>query len=246
MAVKPKKTGEIMDTNAPVAPIPQPDLRFATAKRTSTFAPVSGSNYRVRRATLEDIGALMDLWKSMRFPADELARRVTEFQIAESADGKLLGALGMQMAEKQGRVHSEGFTDFSLAEQLRPLLWERIQALATNHGLLRLWTKEDAPFWNRCGLVKADEETLAKLPAIWREESANWLTLKLRDDIESLVSLDKEFAMFMESEKARTNRAFQQAKILKVVATLIALGLLALVCVGAFLIFKRNPGFLHR
>jgi N-acetylglutamate synthase-like GNAT family acetyltransferase len=237
---------EIMDTNAPVAQPPSADLRFATANRTSTFAPVSGSNYRVRRATLEDIGVLTELWKSMRFPTDELARRVTEFQVAESADGKLLGAVGMQMAEKQGRVHSEGFTDFSLAEQLRPLLWERIQALATNHGLLRLWTKEDAPFWNRCGLVKADEEALAKLPAIWRQEPPHWLTLKLKDDIQSLVSVDKEFALFMESEKARTNRAFQQARILKIVATLIALGLLVLVCVGAFLIFKKNPGFLHR
>jgi N-acetylglutamate synthase-like GNAT family acetyltransferase len=207
---------------------------------------VTGSNYRVRRATLEDIGALTELWKSMRFPVEDLSRRVTEFQVAESAEGNLLGAVGMQMSQKQGRIHSEGFTDFSVAEHLRPLLWERIQSLAANHGLLRLWTKEDAPFWNRCGLVKADDEALAKLPTIWRNEPPNWLTLKLRDDIESLVSLDKEFAMFMESEKARTNRAFQQAKILKVVATLIALALLGLVCVGAFLVLKRNPGFLHR
>jgi N-acetylglutamate synthase-like GNAT family acetyltransferase len=207
---------------------------------------VTGSNYRVRRATLEDIGALTELWKSMRFPAEDLSRRVTEFQVAESADGKLLGALGMQMSQKQGRIHSEGFTDFSVAEQLRPLLWERIQSLATNHGLLRLWTKEDAPFWNRCGLVKADEEALAKLPVVWRNEPPNWLTLKLRDDIDTLVSVDKEFALFMESEKAQTNRAFQQAKILKMVATLIALALLGLVCVGAFLILRKNPGLLHR
>jgi N-acetylglutamate synthase-like GNAT family acetyltransferase len=242
-----EKQAKMMNTNPPLAPASQPDLRFATANQTSTFAAVSGSNYRVRRATLEDIGALTDLWKSMRFPAEELSRRVTEFQVAESADGKLLGALGMQMAEKQGRIHSEGFTDFSLAEQLRPMLWERIQALANNHGLLRLWTKEDAPFWNRCGLAKADEETLAKLPAPWRSEAPNWLTLKLREDVDSLVSLDKEFALFMQSEKERTNRAFQQAKILKMVATLIALALLGLVCVGAFLILRKNPNLLmHR
>src|SRR5580765_7664226 len=140
---------------------------------------MTASNYRVRRATLEDIGNLTELWKTMRFPAEDLGKRVTEFQVAENAEGKLLGAIGLQMAEKQGRIHSEGFTDFSLAEQLRPLLWERIQALATNHGLLRLWTKEDAPFWNRCGLVKADEDALSKLPAVWRNEPANWLTLKL-------------------------------------------------------------------
>src|SRR6476619_3515349 len=119
MAAKDRKTGENMDTNAPVARPLQPDLRFATSNRTSTFATVSGSNYRVRRATLEDIGALTELWKSMRFPIEDLSRRVTEFQVAESSDGKLLGALGLQMVEKQGRIHSEGFTDFSVAEQLR-------------------------------------------------------------------------------------------------------------------------------
>jgi N-acetylglutamate synthase-like GNAT family acetyltransferase len=207
---------------------------------------MSASQYRLRRATLEDIGPLTELWKSMRFPAEELSKRVTEFQVAESPEGKLLGALGLQIAQKQGRIHSEGFTDFSVAEELRPLLWERIHAVAANHGLLRLWTKEDAPFWNRCGLAKADEEALAKLPAAWRNESPNWQTLKLKEDIESLVSVDKEFALFMESEKQRTKRAFRQAKVLKIVATLIALALLGLVMLGAFLLVKRNPNFLHR
>jgi len=207
---------------------------------------MSASNYRVRRATLEDIGPLTELWKSMRFPAEDLSKRVTEFQVAESPGGKLLGALGLQILEKQGRIHSEGFTDFSLSEHLRPMLWERIHAVATNHGLLRLWTKEDAPFWNRCGLTKPDDDTLARLPAAWRGEPANWLTLKLKDDIESIVSLDKEFALFMQSEKDRTARAFQQAKILKLIATLIAITLLGLVMVGAFLLLKRNPNLLHR
>src|SRR3954471_18069499 len=154
------------------------------------------------------MGVLADLWKSMRFPVEDLSKRVTEFQVAESADGRLIGAVGLQIAEKQGRIHSEGFTDFAHADQLRPMLWERIQSIATNHGLLRLWTREEAPFWSRCGLVKADDEALAKLPAIWRNDSGGWLTLKLRDDLATLISVDKEFALFMQSEKERTNRAF--------------------------------------
>src|SRR5215831_20838256 len=112
-------------------------------------------SFTVRRATLDDLEKLTELWKSMRFPVEDLSKRVTEFQVAENAEGKLLGAVGLQIAERQGRIHSEGFTDFSLAEQLRPMLWDRVNAVATNHGLLRLWTKEEAPFWNRCGLVKA-------------------------------------------------------------------------------------------
>lgn len=181
----------------------------------------------------------------MKFPAEAMSKRVTDFQIAETAEGVLVGAVGMEIAQKQGRIYSESFTDFALADQLRPILWERLHAVATNHGLLRLWTVERAPFWSHCGLMKADAEVLQKLPALWQGQKAEWLTVKLRDDLEtSVASVDKEFALFMESEKQRTARAFQHAKILKVVATLIALAIFIIVMVGAFMIFRH--GGLHR
>ena len=207
---------------------------------------MSTAKYRVRRATLDDVGQLTTFWESMQYPVFALAKRVTEFQVAEGADGKLLGAVGLQIAEKQGLVHSEAFGDFALAEQLRPLLWDRLHAVATNHGLLRIWTQEQAPFWNHCGLVKADEEALQKLPMLWRGPSSGWLTLKLKDDVEGVLSLDKEFALFMESEKQRTNRVFHQARTLKTIATLIALAVLIAVAAWGVSIFLRNPQLLPR
>ena len=207
---------------------------------------MSSPNYRVRRATLDDISQLTALWKVMHFAVEDLARRITEFQVAESADGKVVGAVGLQVAERQGRVHSESFSDFALAEQLRPLLWDRVHAVATNHGLLRLWTQEQAPFWSHCGMVPTDAGTLEKLPAPWRAIPGAWLTLKLREDIESVVSLDKEFALFMESEKQRTERAFQHARMLKFVATLIAVGVFVLVMVAFFFVIRKNPNFFNR
>ena len=182
----------------------------------------------------------------MRYPAEDLARRVTEFQVAESADGGLLGAVGLQIVERQGLIHSEAFTDFAFAEQLRPLLWDRLHAVATNHGLLRVWTREAAPFWHHCGLQAPDPAALEKLPAVWRGHTTGWLSLKLREDVEAVMSVDKEFAMFMQSEKQRTDRAFQQARILKQVATLIALLLLILVAGGAFWLIMKNPQLLRR
>ncbi|HWX20254.1 MAG TPA: hypothetical protein VN578_10170 [Candidatus Binatia bacterium] len=203
-------------------------------------------SYRVRRATLDDISQLTAIWQSMRFPTEDLAKRITEFQVAENGEGKLLGAVGLQIAERQGRIHSEAFADFSLAEHLRPQLWDRVHAVATNHGLLRLWTQEQAPFWNHCGLLKADAEALQKLPPAWRGLAPGWLTLKLKENVEEIISADKEFAMFMQSEKQRTARAFQHARILKGVATLIALGLLFVVILGAFVLIRKNPHLLHR
>lgn len=70
-------------------------------------------NSHVRRATLDDLGHLVELWNSMRFNTEELSRRATEFQIAESSEGTVLGAVGLQILERQGRIHSEAFSDFS-------------------------------------------------------------------------------------------------------------------------------------
>ena len=221
-------------------------LGFESGGLNPKFSGVNSSKYRVRRATLDDIGQLTALWQSMHYPTEELSRRVTEFQVAEGPDGKVLGALGLQIAERQGLVHSEAFSDFALAEHLRPLLWDRIQAVATNHGLLRVWTQEQAPFWNHCGLVKAGAETLQKLPALWRGPSSAWLTLKLRDDVETVMSLDREFALFMQSENQRTERIHQHARTLKTIATLITVALLIAVMAWAVSLFLRNPQLLHR
>src|SRR5229473_3136428 len=119
---------------------------------------MNSSDYHVRRATLDDIGQLTALWNAMNFPAAELAKRPTEFQVTEGADGNLVGLVGLQIAERQGRIHSEAF---------------------------------------------------------------------------------KEFALFKESEKQRTQRAFQHARILKMIATFIALALLVLVAAGAFYVVRK-------
>lgn len=206
---------------------------------------VSSSKYRVRRATLDDLVHLTAIWQPMDFRVDDLAKRVTEFQVAESPDGKILGALGLQISERQGLVHSEAFGDFALAEHLRPQLWDRLLAVATNHGLLRVWTRESAPFWNHCGMLQADAEAMQKLPVLWRGPSSHWLTLKLRDDVESVHSLDREFALFMQSEKQRTKQVFQHARTLKTLVTIVSVGLLIAVAIWAVRMFLRNPQLLH-
>jgi hypothetical protein len=181
----------------------------------------------------------------MNYPTGDLARRITEFQVAEGPDGQLLAALGLQIAERQGLVHGEAFTDFGLSEHLRPLLWDRVLSVATNHGLLRLWTQEHAPFWHHCGLAQADAEALEKLPAVWRGPTTPWLTLKLKEDVEAVLSLDKEFAMFMESEKQRTNEVFKQARTLKTAATLLALALLLAILGWGISMILRHPQLVH-
>jgi len=197
-------------------------------------------NFRIRRATLDDLGQLTALWKSMNYPASELARRVTEFQVAEADSGVLAGALGLQIEQRQGLIHNEAFVDFALADDLRSLLWDRIQAVAANQGLLRVWTREQAPFWGRSGLIRADEESLAVLPAAWRSPSGAWLTLKLREDVEAIIKADHEFSVFMEMERQKTARALRRGKLLHAVALFLAFALVIFAIAAALWLFWRH------
>ncbi|MGH7991015.1 MAG: hypothetical protein ACREDS_12600, partial [Limisphaerales bacterium] len=135
----------------------------------------------VRRATVDDLDALKALWISMRLHADELEKRLTEFQIIENADGRILGAIGIQLSKQHALLHSEGYSDFSLADAARNLFWVRIQTLASNHGVFRLWTQERSPFWKSFGFQPPTAEVLPRLPGEWRNEfDGGWLTFQLK------------------------------------------------------------------
>lgn len=207
---------------------------------------MSSSELRVRRATIEDRPALCELWESMQLPAEDLEKRLTEFQVAVDADGRIQAAIGLQIVGKQGRIHSETFADFAQSDPLREHLWERLQGVANNHGLVRLWTTEEAPFWSHNDLAPATPEDLGRLPEAWIQADRQWLTLKLREDIEEVVSLDKEFAVFMESERQESQRMMEQAKMFKLIAVILAVGLFLLVIGFGVYVLQRNPGLLNR
>jgi N-acetylglutamate synthase-like GNAT family acetyltransferase len=202
---------------------------------------MSTPSFRVRRATIEDLPALAKLWRTMNLPVSDLERRLTEFQAAVDDAGMLAGAVGFQMTGKHGLVHSEGFKDFSVTDTVRPMLWERLQMLSANHGIVRVWTKENAPFWSQ-QLNRPDADALAKLPATWAALPGEWLTLKLREDVEEVLSLDKEFEMFKQSAEQESQAAMGQAKILKNVATVAAIILALVVVAGAIYMLRQNLG----
>ncbi|HEX5221001.1 MAG TPA: hypothetical protein VFZ59_15660 [Verrucomicrobiae bacterium] len=205
---------------------------------------MSSSRLQARRATLEDIEALRGLWEMMRYPIAELEKQLTDFQVVADSEGKVVGSVGFRSAQRQGQIHSEAFSDFSFAERARPVLWERIQSLCNNHGVARLWTHDASPFWTRNGFQPATPANLEKLPEQWDRTKPNWLTLQLKDE-NAMASLDKEFAMFVASEKQRSEYALGQAKTLKTVATaialLIAFGILA---AAVFVFLSRKTGSL--
>lgn len=204
------------------------------------------AGYQVRRATVDDLPQLLELWKLEQLPRAELEKRLTEFQVATAADGKIIGAVGLQMAQKQGLLHSEVYFQPDQAEALRTLFWERMQTLGNNHGLVRIWTQEKAPFWHKSIFDPASAELLAKRPATFQSGPGTWFAVQLREEVLVPLSLDQEFALFVESEKERTEQLFQRARTLKWVAAIIAIVFFGLVILGSVYLLRSNPSMIGR
>ena len=205
---------------------------------------MSSPDYTLRRATVDDLIGLKQLWERAHLQVLDLEKRLTEFQLIVTDTGDLLGAVGLQIDGKQGRLHNEAFAQPEDEDKFRQQLWERIQTIARNHALARLWTQESAPFWGQRGFSEADPETVKKLPAGFGDPAKRWLTLQLREESAAAVSVEREFQLFQASQRESSEKIMQQAKVLKGVAYVI-LGI-ALV-VGLFFLFQvliKNPNVL--
>ena len=91
---------------------------------------MNAPKYAVRRATVDDLGGLKQLWQRARLQVLDLEKRLTDFQLVVSDAGDLIGAIGLHIEGKQGQVHSEAFAQPELDAQFRDQVWERIQVLA--------------------------------------------------------------------------------------------------------------------
>ena len=145
-------------------------------------------------------------------------------------------------------------------------LWERILTVARNHGLVRLWTCESAPFWQEAGFAEASDEAMNKLPPAfvisdldprtWKPNSGaalkkaarefgdrgdRWLTLQLKDENAAALSLEHEFELFQTAQKEETEKLLRLGRTMKFTVFAI-IGIV--VVVGGFFMVKfviRNP-----
>ncbi len=198
------------------------------------------ANPQVRRATIEDLPQLVLLWKREQFDVASLEKRFKEFQVADDGAGGVAGAVGLHVQGSEGCLHSEAFARHEQADALRQSIWDRVQIVAKNHGLVRVWAQFATPFWNHCGLRFANSDELAKLPAEFIAGPQPWRFLQLREETAGPASVDKEFAMFREMERERTARMMGQAKMLKVLAIVVVLIVFAIFAVGMMAWFKTK------
>jgi preprotein translocase subunit SecE len=192
---------------------------------------------------VDDRETLKTLWESMRLSPDGLEKRLTEFQVVENSDGEVVGAIGIQFLNQHALLHSESYSDFGIADAARHLFWERIQKLAANLGVFRLWTQERSPFWKSFGFQAPSAEILTKLPDAWKTEFNNdWLTLQLKNEAVITAALEKQFAGFMAAEKKDTERISEKARTIKTIITVLGFVIgISCFCYAIYLFIHRNP-----
>lgn len=181
---------------------------------------MSSPAYQVRRATLEDLPALRELWAKVGLSLPELEKRFTEVQIAENGDGKIAGALGIKIDRLHGLLHSEAILEKENTA-LFEAFWQRIQILGRNYGLFRLWTESQAPFWKTIGFSAPDEKAFDKKPAGISSERDKVLTFALKEESAEGLTVEQQFELFTQSQKAETERLMQQAQVFKKIAYVI-------------------------
>ena len=207
---------------------------------------MSSHTLHIRRATVDDRAPLKELWASMRLSPDELERRLTEFQVVENSEGVVVGAIGIQFSGAHALLHNEGYSDFGVADAARHLFWDRIQTLAANHSVFRIWTQERSPFWKSYGFQPPSAEVLERLPADWKNEfEGGWLTLQLKNEEVITAAFEKQFAGFKATERENIERVSEKVQTFKTVVTVLGFAI-GIICFGiaAYLFIHRNP-FAH-
>src|SRR5687768_5666141 len=118
---------------------------------------------QVRRATIEDLPQLVELWQAEQLSVADCEQCFKEFQVVEEG-GKVTGALALQISGGEGLLHSEAFAHPEQADALREKLWERARMIACNHGLFRVWTQLTVPYW-KSTFQESSAEQVTKVPA---------------------------------------------------------------------------------
>ena len=193
----------------------------------------SASHYTARRAHLEDLPALLQLWQQAGLPGEQLEKFLTEFQVVPGEEGVILAAIGLQITGDEALLHSEAVSRASEADACRTALWTRMQIVVRNQGVVRLWTLEDAGFWRGLFQVAQPAEITA-LKSPFADPTAAWYTLRLLDEVQMKKLVNEQ--MILRGGSLDEDRAEFAEKVRKVklVAYSFAAAVIGLLLVFAF------------
>lgn len=200
--------------------------------------------FRARRANVEDLPALQALWQHADLPWDQLDRFVTEFLVVPgTTDGTLLAAIGLQIDGQEALMHSEALLPQEDPESLRQALWQRLQIVARNHGVTRIWTLEDDPFWQGV-FSRADLSAVQQLKAAFADPGASWWTFQLVDPAKAQRLIDERIAVWEAARQSdKTELAATIQKFQKFAYVVFGLVLVMMVVMVLYVVVRRPDAF---
>lgn len=199
---------------------------------------------QVRRAVVDDLPQLRELWREAGFPQGDLERRFTEFQVVADSVNRVEGALAIQISELQGLVRWEAYRAKPAPTELQEMLWTRLLTVTKNNGVWLLWSLSGDEVGLARGFTPTAQERAKKIPAVFEKFGAAWFTLQLKEEAQP-PSLDAEFKLFVASQKAETERALKQGKGLRAFAYLLLTVVVGLLIYGGILLVQemaKRPG----
>lgn len=199
-------------------------------------------SYSARRATIEDLPALQGLWQNAGLPWDELEKFLTEFQVVPGEEGVLLGAIGMLVEGNHALLHSEALSTDD--DELRVALWHRIQIVARNQGVHRVWTQEDAPYWRASGFSAASATDIAASGTTFVDGGAGWSVFQLVDPSKAESLVQEQMAVWQASRAQEAEEFQGRVKIFRAVA-FGTLGLVMILLLGG-LFMASKAGIFNR
>lgn len=208
---------------------------------------MASSTFRPRRAIVDDLPQLVALWELEQLPTENLEKRFTEFQVVTDGSSRVLAAVGLQVQGSHGVLHSEALAQAELGDELRELLWTRIQMVARNHNLDRIWTQLNYPFWRSLGFRPATAEELESLPeSLVAGAEGAWNLLFLRDPSASSDVIEKQFAMLRTVNAQETEKLQRRVATIKKLALALTVVVTLLVLAWVVVLLRYGPQFLRR
>lgn len=214
-----------------------------------TFAAVEAFTPSARRATIDDLPALQALWQEAGLPGDELEAFLAEFQVVADDDGSLVAAVGLLVAGTHGLLHTEAIAQRASerADELRSLLWRRLQIVARNLGVQRLWTTEDADYW-QTEFKPAPAEWIRTAGAdfLGNDPTATWRVRELVDPEKARQLVDEQMAIWTAS-RAQEREEFDRKRRVFMGVALILVALVIGTCAWMlFRVLNAEPDLLQR
>lgn len=193
-----------------------------------------------RRAVVQDLGPLQDLWSAAGLPADELGGFLGEFHVVTDAEGRVLHSIGLLVEGDEALLHSEALAPESLHEPdaCRSTAWRRLRIIAKNQGVRRIWTREDADYWATCGFQAVLARDLPDpLPTFVPKEDG-WWVYRHPEPAQADLMVQREMALWKTQREQEAENFQRRLVTFRVVA--FGLFALAMILLLAFLFYASR------